>query len=180
MHAMGRAQTGERVAMSWDDYLGLGDASRAEYYDGHAVMSPSANGRHQDIGLNLAILIKRTLPESVAVRLDWGWRPIPGVEYIPDLVVFDRTDEPFLTSTPHLVVEVLSDDRGRDLLRKFQLYAEAGAPRYWVIDPDGPVITAFRLEEGTFRQITRMVGDDAAELDLGPCRLSVVPSSLLD
>lgn len=171
---------GERIAMSWDDYLGLDDTVRAEYYDGHAVVSPSANGHHQDIGLNLAIIIKPALPEPTAVRLEWGWRPKPGIEHIPDLVVFDRTDEPFLTATPHLVVEVLSDDRGRDLVRKFQLYAEAGAPRYWVIDPDGPVLTAFRLERGAFRQTARVVGDDEAELDLGPCSLRIVPASLLD
>ena len=36
---------------------------------------------------------------------------------------------------PHLVVEVLSSDPARDIIRKATKYAAAGVERYWIFDP---------------------------------------------
>ena len=36
---------------------------------------------------------------------------------------------------PDIVVEVLSSDRNRDLVRKRQLYGEGGVQEYWIFDP---------------------------------------------
>ncbi|MFO0956477.1 MAG: Uma2 family endonuclease [Isosphaeraceae bacterium] len=35
-----------------------------------------------------------------------------------------------------LVMEVVSEDRRRDLVEKRADYAEAGIPEYWIIDPE--------------------------------------------
>lgn len=57
----------------------------------------------------------------------------PGLAVIlqgNDAVVGDRMIEGVLD----IVVEVLSSDRNRDLVRKRQVYAEARIPEYWIVD----------------------------------------------
>lgn len=71
-------------------------------------------------------------------------------------MVFDTPPDPKrLTAVPHLVVEVLSTDRAADQIRKFAKYAAAGLPDYWIVDPDGPILTGYRLVDGSFRQTSR-------------------------
>ena len=103
------------------------------------------------------------------MRLACGWKP-GADEFIPDLIVHDDMGEAVrLTATPHLIVEVLSSDRSADTVRKFAKYAAAGVPRYWVIDPAGPVVLAFELtEDGGYREAAEFGPDDEADLDVGP------------
>ncbi|CAA9571735.1 MAG: hypothetical protein AVDCRST_MAG88-2399 [uncultured Thermomicrobiales bacterium] len=47
---------------------------------------------------------------------------------------------------PDLVIEVLSPStRANDLGRKLRLYARAGVPFYWVVDPKRRVVRPFTL-----------------------------------
>lgn len=170
---------GTRIPMSWDDYLALADDERGEYYDDAFVVSPSAVQRHQRIIARLVAAIAPQLPPSADVLSEWGWRPSPETEFIPDVVVFDRTDDRYLTAIPRLVVEVLSDDRGRDLLHKFHIYARLGLQRYWVVDPDGPTIITYRLDDGVFHEEGRFTGETEALLDLGVAQVSLRPASLI-
>ena len=60
--------------------------------------------------------------------------------YAPDLVIILRGNPVVLSDrmvegAPDIVVEILSSDRRRDLVRKRQVYAEAGVPEYWIFDP---------------------------------------------
>ena len=59
--------------------------------------------------------------------------------FAPDLAVILRGNdavvgERMIEGAPDIVVEVLSSDRNRDLVRKRQVYAEAGIPEYWIVD----------------------------------------------
>lgn len=141
MHDMATTmQPGDRIPMSWDDYDALGPDARGEYIDGSLVMSPAPGGRHQDISRRLANVIEPVLPGSTRVREGWGWKPGRD-EFVPDVMVFDvgeDYDDRRLTTTPHLVVEVLSTDRARDIIRKATKYAAAGLERYWIVDPGEP------------------------------------------
>ncbi len=95
-------------------------------------------------------------------------------------MVYAPTDEVArLTATPHLVVEVLSSDRGRDTVLKFGKYAAAGLPRYWIVDPDGPTLAAYELAAGEFRLVDEFSPDDEADLDVGPARIRLRPCDLL-
>ena len=173
-------EPGRRIPMSWTDYEALAPDARGEYVDGEFVVSPLPSGRHQDACLRLTRLVEDALPAGVHVRLSWGWKPGPD-EFGPDLIVFDETDEDVrYTGIPHLCVEVLSTDRGRDLVRKFAKYAAAGLPRYWVVDPQVPDLTVFELDDrGGYRQVIHLTDSERAPLDLGPATVTLAPADLV-
>jgi Uma2 family endonuclease len=170
----------DRTPMSWEKYESLVDV-RGEYIDGSLVMSPSTTGPHQDVAHSLCEIMKQASPEGIRTREAWGWQP-GGDEFIPDVMVFDDTGETVrLTSIPHLAVEVLSADRGTDLIRKHRKYAEAGLPRYWIVDLDetGPEVATYELRDGVFVETGHHRGDTEVTLDVGPIAVTFTPNDLL-
>ena len=75
--------------------------------------------------------------------------------FAPDLVIIlegsstvvaDRMVE----GAPDIVVEILSSDRRRDLVRKRRVYAEAGVREYWIFDPRADTATLLELRDGVY------------------------------
>ncbi len=95
--------------------------------------------------------------------------------------MFDDNGEDLrYTEIPHLVVEVLSSDPAADTVRKMQKYAAAGLPRYWIIDPEGPELFVFELDqEGGYRAAGSYAADAVVDLDIGPARVSFRVGDLL-
>lgn len=71
-------------------------------------------------------------------------------------VVRDRMVE----GAPDIVIEILSSDRNRDLVRKRQVYAEAGIPNYWLCDLRQGTLTLLELRDGGYVESATLTADD--------------------
>ena len=91
----------------------------------------------------------------------------------PDLTVVLKGGEATVTDlmvvgTPDIVIEILSSDRGRDLIRKRQLYAAAGVPEYWIFDPLDDTAALLRLRDGAYAQRALLTAADTLTTPLLP------------
>ena len=79
----------------------------------------------------------------------------------PDLTILLQGNaavmsEFMIEGTPDIVVEILSSDRRRDLVRKRMLYAAAGVPEYWIFDPVNDDALLLELRDGEYVQRARL------------------------
>ena len=80
------------------------------------------------------------------------------------VIVNDRRVE----GPPDIVVEILSSDRNRDLVRKRQLYAAGGVPEYWIFDPRNDTATLLELRDCEYAQRALLTADDTLTTPLPP------------
>ena len=69
---------------------------------------------------------------------------------------------------PDIVVEVLSSDCNRDLVRKRQLYAACGVPEYWIFDSASDTATLLELRDGEYVERAVLTSHDALTTPLLP------------
>jgi Uma2 family endonuclease len=160
---------------------------RFELLDGEILVTAAPGDRHQAIVVNLIVLLKAACPPDTRVR------PAPydvmlGEHTVaqPDVVVARKSDitPRGLPAAPLLVIEVLSrSTRRSDLVRKKRIYADAGCPHYWIVDPGDEthptVLTVWRLEDGQYAEVATVVGGESWSTD-EPFPCSVVPRDLVD
>jgi Uma2 family endonuclease len=101
----------------------------------------------------------------------------------PDLIYVDSARASIITErgvegSPTLVVEVISPSAPTiDRKTKFQLYARARVPFYWIADPDVRSIEAYELADAGYQLVKRISGptDESLPPFLG---LVLVPGTL--
>jgi Uma2 family endonuclease len=74
----------------------------------------------------------------------------------------------YYEGVPDITVEVLSTDRSRDLVRKRQLYAEAGVREYWIVDPSNDTATLLELHDGEYAERAVLTVSDTLTTPLLP------------
>ena len=180
MHGMPAPTPLESTPMSWERYQSLPSTVRGEYIDGELVVSAAPDRVHQRIARRLANLLEEALGGAADVDEAWAWKPGDD-EFVPDVIVYQPTAETArLTAIPDLVVEVLSQDRSADTVRKFAKYAAAELPLYWVVDPDGPSLLAFELDEvGGFREVAEFGPEDQVDLVVAGRSVRFRPGGLI-
>jgi Uma2 family endonuclease len=153
---------------------------RYEIIDGALVVNPSPFHDHQRIVTRLAVLLDGLCPpdlETVAGPLDYH---IDANVVQPDVLVIRRADivDSRLAGTPLLVVEVLSVyGRRHDRLVKRSLYAEAGVPSCWYVDPRLPAVEVLELAAGEYVTAGRAEGDEPLTVTQ-PYPVTIIPSRL--
>lgn len=171
----------QRKLATYADLRALPPDTRAEVLSGDVVLSPAPLPRHSKAqgsarrflggpfddddgrggpgGWWIFVEVDVTLGPHDIVRPDLaGWRrerlPQPGrvrpIEVVPDWVC-----------------EVLSPSTAaRDRIIKRRLYAQAGIPFYWLIDPELRAVEALALRDGVWVELG--VFDDTASAKIAP------------
>jgi Uma2 family endonuclease len=157
------------------------DGHRYELIDGSLIVTPGPLLRHQDVVLNLAVLLKANCPPELKVVIA-PFDVVIGEDTViqPDVLVAERADFRLreLPRAPLLAVEVFSPSTRRiDLMLKFSRLQEAGCASYWVIDPDTPEVVAWEIRDGAYVQVAKAAGDEEARLT-APFEVTVVPADL--
>lgn len=128
------------------EFLALPESmERIELIDGEVVVAPAPTVWHQTV---LARLSARLQLWAEGAGAHFAQSPTDvrfGPDRIlqPDAAVFltppSRRASGPIQQVPDLCVEVLSINRRHDRFVKRVIYAEAGVPEYWIIDPTGKV-----------------------------------------
>jgi Uma2 family endonuclease len=165
-----------------DLHLFAPDGHRYEIVDGSLHVTPPLDGPHEAIVRALVTTLRGAAPPGWWVCSRLGVE-IGASNLIPDVTVLRPHSSGASWSDPAdvaLVAEVETPSSRRyDRLLKPALYADAGIPSYWRIDPDGPTIQAavYQLTPGgTYRQDQTIEGDELIKLD-APYPIRLAPST---
>lgn len=91
----------------------------------------------------------------------------------PDMVIIlnerrDIVGRSRVEAPPDIAIEILSTDRNRDLVRKRQIYAEAGVLEYWLTDPDNDTVTQLELRDSEYVERAALGANDTLTTPLLP------------
>ena len=169
-----KPRTGTRLSV--EEFIELPDTfdrRKMELDEGELYIMPRPRTGHQFLQSRTLMYVENFLDEfddppaqvlhDVIVALSLESR----ILLAPDLVIILQSSSAVVTDRmvegpPDMVMEVLSSDRRRDLVRKRQLYAEAGVPEYWIFDPRQDTATLLELRDGEY--VERAVLTDAEVL----------------
>ena len=171
-------RTGMR--MSLDEFLDIGETDgKWELDDGVLYIMPSGTRDHQFLIGEFIWNFKNYLNgfdeppaqfyHEMTTILSREQQRAPE----PDLVII-REGRPgvlegrWVEGAPDIAVEILSTNRRRDLVRKRQIYAEAGVLEYWPIDPRDDTVTQLELREGEYVERAVLTADDTLTTPLLP------------
>ncbi len=159
------------------------DGYRRELIDGVLVMTPAPSFRHQDVVLELAILLRAACPPDLKVMVA-PFDVALGDDTVmqPDVLVARRADftSRDLPVAPLLAVEILSPSTRRfDLMTKRSRYEAAGTASFWVVDPDELTLTAWDLVDGGYAEVAQVSGEEAYAAT-HPFPVTVTPALLRD
>lgn len=152
------------------------DGLRRELIDGEMFVSPSPKLRHQEISGRLYLALGNHVERHGGAQvfyapLDVLFSQRDVVE--PDLIVVpdgqnDILTEKHIIGVPALLIEILSENVRYDRVRKRDLYARWGVPRYWIVDPEADRIEVHVLEGERYGRPQILEPGDTLEIDILP------------
>jgi Uma2 family endonuclease len=174
---------------TYGDLLALPSDVRAEVLAGEIVTSPAPLPRHSHVQGSARRFIGGPFQDDDGRGGPGGWWIFVEVDVAlgrhdivrPDLAGWrkERLPRPGPTRpievAPDWVCEILSrTTAARDRVQKRNLYARAGVPFYWLIDPEARVLEALALREGGWVEtgvfdetsLARIPPFDAIELEV--------------
>ena len=168
------------MKMSLDEFLSLDETDgKWELDDGVLYIMPSGTRDHQFLIGEFIWNFKNYLNgfdeppaqfyHEMTTILSREQQRVPE----PDLVIIregrtDMLEGRWVEGAPDIAIEILSTDRSRDLVRKRQIYAEAGILEYWPIDPRNDTVTQLELRDGEYVERAALGADDVLTTPLLP------------
>lgn len=169
---------------SYEEFLEFtkdsGEHERYEYIDGEIFLQDSPKTDHQWAHGELYGVFWnffsgkacRPFAPPYQITIRRSEHDINVVE--PDLMVICDLEEhlgedDYYYGVPSLVVEILSQStRRNDLLKKLNLYMDAGVREYWIVDPKNKQISVYTFEERDIKDHLVFTAPGKAESTLFP------------
>jgi Uma2 family endonuclease len=153
------------------------DGKHYELIHGEVHLSPSRSTKHQLILGNISgslgnYVRSARLGVLFLAPLDVCLNPDTALQ--PDLIFISAervgiVQENFVAGAPDLAVEVLSQSTAvYDRATKVSLYAEAGVPEVWLIDPQVKTVEILRLQGRKYFVEATLAGDQVLTSNLFP------------
>ena len=161
------------LKLTYDDFvLFPDDGKRHEIIDGEHYVTPSPNTRHQQVSVNLVLLIGGWLETHPLGRLFHAPYDVvfsefdvvePDLLYVSNERATDAITPQHVRGAPDIVIEIASPGtRKRDETSKRRLYERSGVSEYWVVDPEVDVVRIYRRSGEPFdraMELSRDAGD---------------------
>ncbi|HEX3043200.1 MAG TPA: Uma2 family endonuclease [Bacillota bacterium] len=174
----------DRDNYTYGDYLTWPEEERWEIIDGTPYMMTAPSRIHQEISGELFVQFHSYLKDisckvyaaPFSVRLPKGnERNDTEIDTVvePDLALvcdLSKLDDQGCKGAPDLIIEIMSPGSVKnDMLKKFNRYEKAGVKEYWIIEPNGKVVTVFTLGENG-RYGRQEVYSEEDEVQVKVCR----------
>ena len=144
-----------------EDYRLLPDAGpRYQLIEGDLYMAPAPNRYHQEISLNITLLLGKYLEKHPIGKLYTAPFDVYFDEinvHQPDLVFVSKKNRSVLTyagaeGAPDFLVEILSPKTAElDKKPKRRVFARSGVKELWIIDPETKLIHVYYLQKDAER-----------------------------
>ena len=155
------------------------DKLKLELDDGILYIMPRPRPRHQSVQgavfFHFEIYFRSFAerPGVVYTELNVALPSALPRLFAPDLTIILRNGgaivgDRIVEGVPAIVIEVLSSDRNRDLVRKRQVYAEAGIPEYWIFDEANETVIPLELRDGEYVERGALTANDILTTPLLP------------
>ena len=153
---------------TYNDYAALtAEGQHYEIVNGVLYMTPSPSWTHQEI---IGRLFRYLSTYMESANLGGAFvAPIdvelsPSMVFQPDVVVLlkqsrDKLKERHIVGAPDMIVEVVSPGSATtDRFDKYQAYAQAGIPEYWIVEPGTRTVEVLTLPEAGKEERYRSLG----------------------
>ncbi len=183
MQPMPRVPPFDRPA-TYEDLVALPDHLVAEIVDGELHASPRPAVPHIRAGSALGRRIGSPFDDGVGGPGGWWILDEPELHLEPDVLVPDLAgwrrermpkipEAAYFALAPDWICEVVSPSTARlDRTKKLAIYARAGVPHAWMVDPIARTVEVLRLEQGRWVILATHAGTEIvraepfAEVDL--------------
>jgi Uma2 family endonuclease len=170
--------------LTLDEWEALPESNelRLELAEGMLVVAPKPLLWHQKAAMRLGYRVDEQLPAEITSVVDAEVIVVqqPLTIRIPDVVVtktavYQQNPARIAATDVLLAVEILSDGTRRvDRVMKFSEYAEAGIPRYWIIDLDEPAsLLSYVLVDGAYELSGEHTGTSALSVAGHPVKVDL-------
>ncbi|MCB8815350.1 Uma2 family endonuclease [Desulfosporosinus shakirovi] len=146
---------------TYADYLAWPEDERVEIIEGVPYMQATPSPEHQEISMNLSTQISVYLKGKPCkvYAAPFSVRLIKGDEkededvknvFEPDITVVcdqSKIDKQGCKGIPDLIIEIISPSSIKhDRVTKFNQYEKAGVLEYWIVEPEGKLVSVFLLQ----------------------------------